>query len=151
MSAARKWSVARELHEKWNVPHELLDRVLGRAAGACQRKAGEDGWAASGPASAAPLHRQLVVLFEGQLSGFDADEQSRDVEKRARALQMLAKTLESIAAVGAKLAELSGEVNNTQNGRANDPNSPAEPGRIQDLDDQLAKLVDNLASSEPAG
>ena len=143
---ARKLLAARTLHEVWNAPFDLLDQVLGRVAGSVQRKSLEEGWASSGLASAAPLHRQLIEIFDGELGRFDCDQQCSDVEKRARALSVLAKTLETIAAVGAKLAVNSADRNNKQNGRSDDAQDSSHAGTIEDLDRQLAQLVGNLVS-----
>ena len=102
-------------------------------------------------AGPADLFRQLITVFAAQLERFQNEEPVGDVEKRARALSVLAKTLESITAIGIKLNAV---------GAANfDPNANGNPGMepqskandVAELDRHLAQLVSNLVQTGETG
>ena len=156
----------RELRERWGIPLDLLDQIMGRVAGTCARKAEEESWlvfsAAPGvdsrpltTTSSGALHGQIVEAFQEQLERFQRDDQSPDAEKRARALSILAKTLESIAAIGMKMETHAGQNSGRENGQSDAFHSGTQPGDAEELDRQLTALIGNLAQdgedAEPAG
>ena len=107
--------------------------------------------AASNTVGPTDLFRQLAAVFADQLNRFQSEQQTGDAEKRARALSVLAKTLESIIAVGLKLNAV---------GASNlDPSTPAGAGDLvvgsqangtAELDRQLLQLVGNLVQAGEA-
>lgn len=157
-SLTRRWNAVRELREQWAVPFNLLDRVMGRMAGTCARRAEKENW--QGPATAdlvadancqhlagsssMGLHRQLAETFQEQLDRFQTEDQSSDAEKRARALSILAKTLESIAAIGTKLDTHANQGAGLENGQSGGSLSGSQASDTQELDRQLTALIANL-------
>jgi hypothetical protein len=144
---ARKWIAARTLHEVWSAPFGLLDEVLGRSDGSVKQRALGEGWVNAAPVSRGvpALHGQLTAIYSEQLVRFQGDEQSPDAEKRARALSILAKTLESITAAGTKMTDFSGGTKNQPDGNHGDFGCEPRADGTAELDRQLAQLVANLA------
>ena len=86
------------------------------------------------------LFRQLVSVFAEQLNRFQSDEPAGDEEKRARALAVLAKTLESITAMGIKL--------NVVGAADFDPNTTDSDGLVaRSQASDTAQLVSNLVQA----
>ena len=146
---ARKWLAARALHEMWRAPFELLDQILGRVAGSVEKQARDEGWSHNDPVnwSVAELHSQLTTIFGNQLARFQSDEQSSDAEKRARALSILAKTLESIAAAAIKVEAFPGGAHNHHDGNSEATVSGSPTAGTAELDRQLTELVAHLAQA----
>jgi hypothetical protein len=146
---ARKWLAARVLHEQWRAPFELLDQIMGRATGSVEKNARLESWSDGGldNRSVSELHAQLATVFGDQLERFQKDEQSPDAEKRARALSILAKTLESIAAASIKIRAFPGDTYNYQDGNSEAAVSGSPTAGTAELDRQLTELVTRLAQT----
>ena len=96
--ATRKWEILRVLHENYKVPLPLLTEIGQVEIKTAIRIAGEQNWRLG--ICAAMLQARLASAFEDQLKRLDAQEcDDAATEKQARALQVMAKTLESIAAL----------------------------------------------------
>ena len=93
------------------------------------------------------LYAQIVDAFQGQLARFRDEEQSPDAEKRAKALAILAKTLETIAVIGTKLPGNPVASLGHQQGAFSDSNCGSEAGDTAELDRQLKELIDQLEES----
>ncbi|MGI9365323.1 MAG: hypothetical protein ACR2O8_09085 [Rhizobiaceae bacterium] len=156
-SLARRWKAVRELREQWGVPFDLLDRVMGRVAGTIARRAEKEIWQDSAAnhasdayyqqlagRSSGVLHRQLVDAFQEQLARFQTEDQSGDAEKRARALSILAKTLETLAEIGMKLDTYGNQGAGLENGQPVGSLSGPQASETQELDRQLTALIGNL-------
>ncbi|NKB51657.1 MAG: hypothetical protein GKR97_05450 [Rhizobiaceae bacterium] len=98
-------------------------------------------------ATASDLHAKLVVIFGQQLDRFESEGGAGDVEQAAKALAILAKTLESIAAVSVKLGCGVEEKYNHGSGGTNEILSRSNSGGSQELDRQLIQLVKDLAEA----
>ncbi|MEP1206716.1 MAG: hypothetical protein ABJM29_07585 [Rhizobiaceae bacterium] len=112
-------------------------------------------------ATALELHDKLIAIFGHQLDRFESGGGGRggddnddgaadgvvDVEQAAKALAILAKTLESIAAVSIKLGNGLGKSNPQQSGNSNDPHSRSSTTEREELDRQLTKLVGDLVQT----
>lgn len=98
-------------------------------------------------ASALELHGKLVVIFGEQLDRFKNSSGSNDIEQAAKALAILAKTLESIASVSIKLGS-NGGVNRPQKpGGVNERQSELPAAGSQELDRQIIQLVEGLVEA----
>ncbi len=97
--------------------------------------------------TAQDLHTKLVVIFGQQLDRFHSEGGAGDVEQAARALAILAKTLESIAAVSVKLGGPAGKNHNYHSGGSNEVFSRSNSGGSQELDRQLTQLVKDLVDT----
>ena len=105
-TAAKKWAAARTLHEGWQAPLELLNRVLGHQPGAAERRCIAENWKSI--TSVARLRERLIEVFESQLDQFGSAGGELDLEKSSRAISVLAKTLEIIVASDALTENLGG-------------------------------------------
>ena len=102
-------------------------------------------------ATALDLHTKLVVIFGEQLDRFKSEGGVGDVEQAAKALSILAKTLESIAAVSIKLGGTMGQHHTQRSGGAHDALSQSRAGGIQELDRQIVQLVEGLVQAGEDG
>lgn len=144
-SASRKLLAVRQLHENWNAPLHLLCEAATLKLDCLQARAAKEKWLSSH--TAASMLTKLLDVFDQQMNRL-AQQIDDEVcaEKRARALSVLAKTLESIAAVGARLSVTqTNEDRNVKRVEADYETAGVDPNRTAELDRQLAALVQNLS------
>ncbi|MEE9314641.1 MAG: hypothetical protein V3V02_08320 [Rhizobiaceae bacterium] len=147
-SASRKRAALRVLHEQWNVPLEALLEIGRYTETSLRGIAAREGWALGH--STASMQARLIEAFEKQMLRFSKDDGENTCgEQKARALSIMAKTLESIAVVGGRIATtrnltLAGEQKQSGNKAADESKPPLDANRTADLDRQLAELVQNL-------
>ncbi|MEL7273039.1 MAG: hypothetical protein AAGK33_06330 [Pseudomonadota bacterium] len=145
----RKRAAVKALFEQWGVPVELLARASSLAQSTIKNLIVNEQWVThAGPA---PLQAELMGVYREHLAAMQEDAEICP-EKKARALGVLAKTLESITAMsvrlGAAQAKTSGDApSNAQSN--NDLGSDAdqfgsEAQRMAHLDGEFAKLLEGL-------
>lgn len=144
VSASRKLLAVRQLHEHWNVPLDILGNATGLKVKRLEDRAARECWQTSH--SAGSLLTKLISVFHQQLEQFSLGASNEGCEeKRARALSILAKTLESVATVGVKTSttQASHEAESKRTELDEQPNSD-DANRTAELDRQLAELVQKL-------
>ena len=140
--AHRKWAALRALHEDWGAPLSLLEGLMERGGSSVTSRAFKEGWTEGG--SVAGLHSRLMRVLFAQIERLENPPESIDEEKRARALSGTAKTLESVAGIAAKL-KTAGMGNNLQpTGRTNEICEDVDAGRREEIDQNLARLLEGL-------
>ncbi len=139
----------RRLHEQWNVPLALLAEVGGLALSTLETIVNKEGWKCAH--STASMQTKLIEVFEEHLVRYSTkDEKEGGEEKRARALSILAKAMESMAVVDVKLMaaqpnKYTGEKQINRKDAPDEQNFQFDPERTAALDQQLAELVQNLS------
>lgn len=101
-------------------------------------------------AGPADLFRQLVSVFAEQLARFRKEDPVGNEETRAKALAVLAKTLESITAVGIKLNAVGAAQIDPQHQGAGIVGSGSKANDTAELDRHLTQLVGNLVQAGKA-
>ena len=148
-SAVRKRAVLRRLHEQWNVPLSILAELGILKPETLQLLANKQGWKQAH--STASIQSKLIEVLEQHLVRYSCfDEEEGGEEKRARALSVLAKAMESLAAVDVRLSSVqrSNTSGKTKSNRKDTPDEQSfqfDPERTAHLDQQLAELVQNLS------
>lgn len=140
--AQRKWAALRMLHEDWGAPLQLLEEVMERGDGTVTNRAAREGWMEG--STILGLHARLVRVIVSQIDRFAAAPENGDEEKRARALSMMAKTLELVAATTQKINTVSGENNAQQHGRPDESSHELDAARREEIHRELARLVEGL-------
>ncbi len=154
-TAAKKWAAARTLHEGWQAPLELLNRVLGHQPGAAERRCIAENWKSI--TSVARLRERLIEVFESQLDQFGSAGGELDLEKSSRAISVLAKTLEIIVASDALTENLGGAEQRASSpathrkAKIDDLAPPSSTASTAELDRQLTALVGNLVQERSIG
>ena len=154
-TAAKKWAAARTLHEGWQAPLELLNRVLGHQPGAAERRCIAENWKSI--TSVARLRERLIEVFESQLDQFGSAGGELDLEKSSRAISVLAKMLEIIVASDALTENLGGAEQRASSpathrkAKIDDLAPPSSTASTAELDRQLTALVGNLVQERSIG
>ena len=153
--AKLRWAALRELHEDWGTPLELLQRATKPQSNDIEKRALVEGWNVH--QSTRGLYTQLIETFENQLTKFRGARSEGDDEKGARALSIMAKTLETIVTTEAKLKQVSQKQSDPKNGALDettsnrgtddDRNTISSADRTSEIDKALTRLVDGLVQS----
>ncbi len=136
------------LHEQWNVPLTVLAELGILKFETLQLMASRESWKQAH--STASMQAKLIEVFEQHLVRYTgSDEEEGGEEKRARALSILARAMESMASVDVKLnsiqqSNISGTTKTNRKDPPDEQNFQFDPERTAHLDQQLAELVQNL-------
>ncbi len=148
-SAVRKRAVLRRLHEQWNVPLSVLAEMEILKSETLLILANKQGWKRAH--STASIQAKLIEVLEQHLVRYScSDDEEGGEEKRARALSVLAKALESLATVDVRLNSVlqlnkSGKTKTDRKDTPDEQSFQFDPERTAHLDQQLAELVQNLS------
>ena len=140
--AQRRWAALRALHEDWGVPLPLLEKVTERGEATVTSRAKRDGWVEGNTLSG--LHARLVRVIVAQMDRFETSDENIDEEKRARALSVIAKTLETVMATSEKLETNSGEFSMQNSGRPDEFSPELDAAGREAIHSELARLVEGL-------
>ena len=140
--ATRKWEAVRILYEDWQVPVELLHQAINVSCRSIDNRALKDGWHRSNSLKHIGIH--LIELVNNQLTNLNDRQSSLDEEKQARAVSVIAKTLDSIATLMAKSEGDAPQTLIKESGKRNEPNSDDGTNRTEELDRQLTALIKGL-------
>ena len=136
LSAAEKWPALRIMHEEYGVPLDVLKPLA-----ICEDRHFETataGWRFG--ASSRTMLTRMSAVAERQLAHFQNSAEAQCDEKSARALAVMAKTLETIANIEERLGM---EQNRKGNAHGDDTREDDERDAIAaDLEAQLAELVE---------
>lgn len=139
LSAPEKWTVLRSLHEGYGVPLEVL-KPLGVCTDENFAKK-TAGWHFG--SSARTMLTRMSGAVDKQLTAFQLTSGDSCDEKHARALSVMAKTLETIASVERRL----GEDEIKKGARKSDADRATEDQRLgaAALEAEMAELVEALS------
>ncbi|MFD0915875.1 hypothetical protein ACFQ14_05595 [Pseudahrensia aquimaris] len=148
-------AVARTLFERFAVPHTLIAAVAGWKEDSVRRLSKQQGWRAAQGIPALKAHfsdayQRLLKRIDNERDGFT------ELEKAARTMIAMSKTLESLAAVETKMPELeTGQASPMPRITAiSDPATPQkvtlDADNIQRFNAELEALVAKIEQEEAA-
>lgn len=152
MKSAPRIAAIRRLVEEWGVPVPTISVVSGLAESTIGRLIDKDDWVPfRGPAD---LQNELMVVFRKYLKTAEKNDEICP-EKSARALGVLAKTLESIMAMNVRLTtaqkktigETPSNAKSADNADFEKEGFASEAQRTAHLDEEFAQLLKGLGKS----
>lgn len=139
LSAPEKWAALRRMHEGFGVPLDVLEPLAACSPEHFRSRVALERWQ-NGSTSSTLLTR-LSAAAEEQLGHFADLGENACEEKRARALSVMAKTLDTITTIEERLA-VQGPDANTE-GRERDDG--IDGGRLAEYERQIAALAEAMS------
>ncbi len=144
--AERKCQVLRVLYEHWAAPIALLAELSGEDIAAFNAHVRQENWQVKN--AVVGLQRRLSEIVDAQMVQLSEEQAAQpDLEKSARAIPAIAKTMESLANVALKLGAMEERTLDQLKSEIDDVKNQSTTDDTLALDHKIEALVGGLEAN----